>query len=288
MTNIRLNNISLKYVEYGNSEPLVLVHGSASDYRTWESQLNSFSKYFRTIAYSRRYHWPNEKIPEDSDYSITEHKQDLINLLHALDANPAHLVGHSYGAFICLLLALQHPNMIRSMVLAEPPVITLYVSNTPKPIELIKLLSTRPRTAIPLLRLGINGFVPASKAAKRGDMNKAMEVFGRAVLGRKFYNQLSATRLEQVEDNAIKAEFLGSGYPSLELNTLRSIEVPTLLVIGQQSPKVFHRLSDKLEELLPNTKRVQIPDASHIMYEDNPEAFHNEVISFLTNYKQSV
>jgi len=288
MANISLNNISLEYVEYGNDEPLVLVHGSASDYRTWTSQLNSFSKHFRTISYSRRYHWPNKEIAGDADYSMTEHTQDLFNLLKTLDANPAHLVGHSYGAFICLLLAIQHPNMIRSMVLAEPPVITLFISNTPKPIELIKLLSTRPRTAISLLRLGINGFVPAQKAAKRGDMNKAMKVFGHAVLGRKFYNNLSESRLEQVQANTIKAEFLGSGFPSLESNKLRSIEIPTLLVNGQQSPKVFHRLSDRLEELLPHTKRVQIPDASHIIYEDNTEAFNKEVISFLTNHKQTV
>jgi pimeloyl-ACP methyl ester carboxylesterase len=284
MASIRLNNISLEYREHGDNAPLVLVHGSASDYRTWEPQLNSFSKYFRTISYSRRYHWPNEKISGEANYSMTEHKQDLINLLKTLDANPAHLVGHSYGAFICLLLALQHPNMIRSLVLAEPPVITLFVSNTPKPTELIKLLSTRPRTAIPLMRLGIKGFAPAKKAAKRGDMKKAMKIFGHAVLGPEFYNKLSESRLVQVHANAIKAEFLGSGFPSLESNKLRSIEIPTLLINGQQSPKVFHRLSDRLEELLPQTKRIQIPNASHIMYEDNTAAFNKEVISFLTNY----
>jgi pimeloyl-ACP methyl ester carboxylesterase len=38
---------------------------------------------------------------------------------------------------------------------------------------------------------------------------------------------------------------------------------------------------DRLEELLPNAARVEIPDASHIMHEDNPDAYHQAVLSFL-------
>ena len=285
MTSIRINNISLEYSEYGNGEPVVLVHGSTSDYRTWQDQINDFSNHFRTITYSRRYHWPNEKIPEGADYRMSEHVNDLEIMLQKMDAVPAHLIGHSYGAFLCLLLAIKNPSLIQTMVLAEPPVITLFVSNTPKPLELLTLFLKRPLTAIAILKLGMKGIEPAKKAAKRDDIEEVSRLMGRAILGEEFYNQLSESRREQVRVNTIKAELLGSGFAPLRPEELREIDIPTLLVNGEKSPNVFHHLSDRLEELLPHTKRVKIPNASHIMHEDNTEAYNKKVMSFLTNYK---
>jgi pimeloyl-ACP methyl ester carboxylesterase len=77
MTSINLNGTAFEYFEDGSGEPLVFVHGSASDYRTWQGQTNIFAGRFRTIAYSRRYHWPNRPIPEGVDYSMAEHVADL-------------------------------------------------------------------------------------------------------------------------------------------------------------------------------------------------------------------
>lgn len=287
MSTIRIDSTSLEYTEYGDGESLILVHGSASDYRTWTNQFNDFSEHFHTIMYSRRYHWPNKKIPADADYPMPQQANDLAKLIQTLDASPVHLVGHSYGAFLCLLVAIKHPELVRSMVLAEPPVLTLFVSNTPKPIELLKLLFSRPRTASAIINLGIKGLNPAKKAARNGEMEKAMRVFGRTVLGPKFYKNLSESRREQIRANAIKAELLGSGFAPLKPNDLRQIACPTLLVNGVQSPKVFHRFVDRLCELLPHTRRVQIPRASHNMHEDNPRAFNQEVLSFLKIEQQA-
>jgi pimeloyl-ACP methyl ester carboxylesterase len=62
---------------------------------------------------------------------------------------------------------------------------------------------------------------------------------------------------------------------------VRGIQVPTLLVSGQQSPGVFHRLLDRLEELLPHSERVEVRGASHIMHEDNAAAYNAALRSFL-------
>lgn len=286
MSTIHIDSTSFEYKEYGDGESLILVHGSASDYRTWTNQFDDFSEHFRTIIYSRRYHWPNKKIPAGADYAMSQQVNDLTKLIQSLDAIPVHLVGHSYGAFLCLLVATKHPDLVRSMVLAEPPVLTLFVSNTPKPIELLKLMFTRPRTAVAIIKLGITGLAPAKKAARNDDMGKAMRVFGRTVLGPKFYKNLSESRREQIRANAIKSELLGSGFSPLNPNDLRQTTTPTLLVNGGQSPNVFHRFTYRLCDLLPNTKRVQISRASHNMHEDNPSAFNQEVLSFLKKNQQ--
>jgi pimeloyl-ACP methyl ester carboxylesterase len=281
MTVLDTNGTTLEYVEQGSGEPIVFVHGSASDYRTWTSQLDHFGSQYRAIAYSRRYHWPNEPIREGVDYSMEEHVDDLQAFLRSLGAPAAHLVGHSYGAFVCLLLAIRNPELVRTLVLAEPPVITLFVSNSPKPSEILRLSFSRPRTAAAILKFGATGVGPASTAARRSDMEAAMRIVGNAVMGREFYERLSSSRLEQVRANAIKAELLGSGFARLDEESLRRIQTPTLLVSGQLSPRLFHRLIDGLEEFLPRTKRIEIAGASHIMHEDNAPAYNAAVLSFL-------
>jgi len=275
-----IRDAALEYVEKGSGDPVLLVHGSASDYRTWGAQLSAFSRRYRTVAYSRRYHWPNATIGENDDYSMEEHVGDLERVLRSLGKRPLHLVGHSYGAFVCLLLAIKQPRLLRSLVLAEPPAITLFVSSSPKPSEMLKLLFKRPRTALAILQFGMRGLNPAKAEAERGNMDQAMRVFGGTVLGRDFLERLSESRLEQVRANAIQAEFIGSGFPDLDADRVRNMKVPTLLVGAEQSPAVFHRVLDRLQELLPNSRRVEIHGASHIMHEDNPIEYNEAVLSF--------
>jgi len=281
MAKVDINGARLEVIDQGAGDPVVFVHGSASDYRTWQAQLDEFRSQYRAVAYSRRYHWPNDRIPDGADYSMNEHVGDLQALLRSLDGGPVHLVGHSYGAFVALLLAIREPRRVRTLVLAEPPVITLFVSNTPKPGEILRLLFSRPRAAAAILRFGSRGIGPATAAARRGDMDAAMRIFGTAVLGPGFYRGLSNARREQVEANSIEAELLGSGFAPLREDDVRRLAVPTLLVSGEHSPGLFHRLLDRLEELLPHTERVEIRGASHIMHEDNVAAYNGAVHRFL-------
>lgn len=288
MKTLNINNYTFQYTVRGRGEPLIFVHGSASDYRTWEKQQETFSQHFRTIVYSRRYHWPNEPIPDGADYNMDEHVRDLEALLRALVAAPAHLVGHSYGAFVCMLLAIQAPELVRSLVLAEPPAITLFVSNSPKPTEILKLLFSRPHTAGAIIKFGAMGVAPATAAIRRGDMEEALSIFGKATLSEEAFENLSSSRLEQARANFIKAELLGSGFAPLDVMQLRTLQTPTLLISGETSPKLFHRLIDRLQELLPHTWRIEIPGAAHIMHEDNATVYNAEVLSFLTRQPQVV
>ncbi len=287
MAKIAINQCWLEYVEKGTGEPLVLVHGSASDHRTWQCQMEAFAERFRVIAYSRRFHWPNEGIAAGADYSMAEQLDDLRALVSSLGDTPVHLVGHSYGAFLALLLAIGHPGLVGSLVLAEPPVVPLFVSNTPRPLEILKLLVTRPRTAAVIMQFGARGVAPATAAAQRGDMDAAMRIFGTAVLGRDAYGRMSPARLEQVRVNAIRAEFLGSGFLPIAASQIRSMQIPTLLITGQRSPRLFHRLTEALAELLPRAQRVDISDASHIIHEDNPSGFRDAVLPFLASQRQA-
>src|SRR3954454_1325741 len=120
---VRAGDVELHYVEQGTGVPIVFVHGSVDDYRSFEPQLEPLSKHYRVISSSRRYIFPNVANAMSGNHSALVEAEDLANLLKALGAYPAHIVGHSYGAYTVLILAMQHPELVRSLVLAEPPLL---------------------------------------------------------------------------------------------------------------------------------------------------------------------
>ena len=119
---LEINSTTLHYLECGKGEPLVFVHGAMGDLHTFQPQVQAFASSFRVIAYSRRFSPPNAP-PRATDVNpLSTHVADLKALIEQLNAAPAHLVGNSYGAYIALALALAHPELVRSLVLGEPPV----------------------------------------------------------------------------------------------------------------------------------------------------------------------
>lgn len=281
MQEITFDNYQFHYLEAGNGVKIIFIHGSASDVRIWKYQIETFGKKYHALAYSRRFHSPNQPIAPQEDYSMAQHVEDLKAFISHFGSNPVHLVGHSYGALVVLELARRNPELIKSLILAEPPAIRLFISNTPKPAELLKLLFTRPKTALAIIKLGARGLGPASKAAKQGDMSSAFELFGKVVLGKKTYASLTEKRKKQALDNLTPQEFLGSGFLPISDQAIKNMHFPVLLLTAENSPKVFHYLADRLAELLPRVQRAIIANASHNMMEGNPDEFNRKLEDFL-------
>jgi pimeloyl-ACP methyl ester carboxylesterase len=284
----KVNGTTLAYREQGEGEPVVFVHGTISDLRVWDQQLPSVGRTYRAIAYSRRYAPPNEDIGPDLDDQMQPHVEDLATFLREIDAAPAHLVGNSWGAFISLLTAVQHPELVRTLILEEPPVVPLFLSTPPRPTELLRLFATRPRTGIALLGILTRALGPAQKAFERGNDEEAMELFLVGVGGRASYEALPEARIEQFRDNmnSFRAQMLGAGLPPIRDDEVRNVRIPTLLLTGQHSPTAMLRLTDRLEELLPIVERIEIPDASHGMHEDNPAAVNAAIVGFLGRHRE--
>lgn len=280
-TQIEINGYHFSINEQGKGKKLFLIHGSASDKRTWSKNIEKLAQHFHVISYSRRYHWPNMKIENDQDYSMSQHVEDLEKLLEYYTDKPVNLIGHSYGALVALEFACKNLKKINKMILLEPPAIRLFVSNIPKPKELLRLLIKRPKTALSIIKLGAFGLGPATKAAENGNMKEAMRLFGEAVLGREKFNSMSDEKKEQALINLTSSEFTGTGFLPIIEEKLRDIQFPVLILTGEKSNKVFLNLAKRLVELIPNATQKEIPESSHIIHEDNAESFNSEVLSFL-------
>jgi len=107
-------------------------------------------------------------------------------------------------------------------------------------------------------------------------------------LGKEPFERLPEARKDQMRENAstLRAFALGTaGFPPLGDADVRSIHVPVLLVTGALSPTLAHLWTDRLEELLPIVERINIPEASHDMHEENAPAVNEAIIGFLGRHR---
>ena len=95
---ITVNGTELHYLEQGQGDPVIFVHGAVTDLRTWGLQMEPFAQHYHTIVYSLRYHYPNAWAGDSRDYTTTVHMQDLAALIQALGLTRTHVIGSFYGA----------------------------------------------------------------------------------------------------------------------------------------------------------------------------------------------
>ncbi|MCV2488103.1 alpha/beta hydrolase [Geodermatophilus sp. YIM 151500] len=226
---VTLDGVSLAYREVGTGGPVVLVHGGLADMRTWGAQLEPLRARLRAIACSRRYARPDEAIAPGATDPVPVHVDDLVALLHAPGASPAHLVGNSWGAFVCLPTAIRHPDVVRSLVLEEPPVLPLVLGSGPRPQPsvLARSLRRRPRATLAVLAFGLRTSAPMAWAYRRGDADRALQLFARGVLGRQALARLTSQRRQQMRGTAaeLQAEFR-AGFPPLTETEVRGVRAP--------------------------------------------------------------
>ena len=110
----------MPYVEAGDGEPLLFVHGSLCDYRYWQPQLDGLSKRYRCVAVSLTHYWPETDTAADLPFSWSNHADEVAEFIARFDAGPAHVVGHSRGGCVAYHFARRHAEHVRTLTLADP------------------------------------------------------------------------------------------------------------------------------------------------------------------------
>ena len=281
------NGTDVAYIEQGRGQPVVFVHGGVGDYREWDLQVPAFAASFRTIALSCRGAWPNRKLEAGEQITLGTFVEDLASFIRALDLAPVHLVGHSSpGGFGGLLLAYRYPDLLRSLVLLEPPAFPLLGVNIPPTApQVLRLLARSPRAGIGFIKLGVRGIGPAMRAFNRGDDERGLRVFMTAVAGKERVASIPEETFQAFVGNVgpFKAQ-LRVGFPQFGEDDAKSIRVPTLLVSGAETPSPLTAVTDRLEKLLPNVSRLNIPGASHNMFNSHPTEFNAGVMEFISQH----
>jgi pimeloyl-ACP methyl ester carboxylesterase len=277
---VRVNGAELHYLDLGKGVPVVLVHGGLEDYRSWQPQMDALSQRYRTIAYSRRYNYPNLRVAPQADYSAIVDADDLAALIRKLKLAPAHIVGVSYGAYVALFLAVRHPALVRSLVLSEPPVLRWLPE-----LEGGKALYTDFMSKV---------WEPAGRGFSKGDeegVKAAADGFGELGYSGSDEKFAFAALPPEVRDllleNAPEWRALTmskDAFPDVPLTAVSRIKVPTLLLSGQRSLALHGLIDRQLERLLPDNERIILPNATHEMWSEQPEQCRSAALAFFAKH----
>ena len=102
------------YIDCGDGEPLVLIHGVGLNRHVWQPQLEAFCNEYRVITYDTLGHG-NSRIPV-ADVVLDDYLDQLAELLDRLELDSVNLCGHSMGALITLGFCLKYPHRVRRII----------------------------------------------------------------------------------------------------------------------------------------------------------------------------
>jgi pimeloyl-ACP methyl ester carboxylesterase len=114
---VQLGVVRTYYEEDGEGEPLVMLHPGHADSRAFEPNLPGLARRFRVYRPDRRGHGRTPDVDGPLHYATMA--DDTIAFLETVVGAPAHLIGHSDGMPVALLVALKRPDLVRALVLAS-------------------------------------------------------------------------------------------------------------------------------------------------------------------------
>lgn len=248
MAELEVEGAAIHYVEAGQGEPLVLVHGSWDEHVAWGQVVPPLAESFRVLAYDRRGHGRSSGGgPVDADVD------DLAALIEHAGA-PAHVAANSFGSIIALRLATRRPEMLRSLALHEPPLLGLLGPDHPA----VQEAGARIGVVLELLESG---------RTEEGARSFVEEV----AIGPGAWEQLPQEDRDMMQRNAHTFVEENSDPTALhiDVDALGGVAVPVLISGGEQSPPFFAEVLEVLDRALPQSSRQTLADAGHIPHETN-------------------
>jgi pimeloyl-ACP methyl ester carboxylesterase len=115
MTYVDAGGVHTWYTDQGEGQPLLLLHGALTDASEFGATVPALAERFRVLMPERRGHGHTPDLPDPLSYDLMAH--DTVAFAEALGIGRAHLVGHSDGANVALLVALARPDLVDRLVL---------------------------------------------------------------------------------------------------------------------------------------------------------------------------
>ncbi|HEY7610215.1 MAG TPA: alpha/beta fold hydrolase [Alphaproteobacteria bacterium] len=250
----RSNGLSIFYEVAGEGPPLVLLHANPFDHTMWLYQIARFSRRFRVVAIDLRGYGRSDK-PEQP-FAFSDMANDILGVVRDRGFDRIALAGVSIGATLALQIALDHPNLVRALILVggesgNPAIFTALARDyaarpiSEQRIEHIRMIVGDDFARSPLGRYLLDAFL---ESTPRLSGKSISEIFrARAAVN-------LADRLAAVSA------------PTLVINGATDVSLESGRYTASRIPGALHRI---------------VPDAGHICCLENPWAFDRLVLDFL-------
>ena len=269
---VDVNGITMGYLDEGDGEPVVFVHGAVSDVRAWEPIREEITDKHRFIAPTLRYFGTGDWPDGGAKFSTVTHADDVAMFIRALDIGPVHLVGWSYGANVATAAALANPEVVRSLILFEPALSALIREGK---------AGSAAREAMETM------FGPAGAAVQAGDAEKATELLVEGVFQMPpggFDGQPQELRTMQL-DNARTLPLTWSVPEwNVSCDMLKGLDRPVLIVHGAKSNAYWPHIAAVMDECLPQAEVAAQPDVNHDGPVRDPAGFATMIEDFVAKH----
>jgi pimeloyl-ACP methyl ester carboxylesterase len=247
----------ISYLKSGTGLPLLFVHGTTADHRSWIILSPHLEHHHAVYALDRRGRGASGDSP---DYELMREAEDIVAVVEAI-GEPVSLFGHSFGGLCCLEATLL-TNKISHLILYEPLI----------------------PTGTPSFPLGVVDRIQAQ--VEHGELEAAMELFLRDV-AKIPDHELEAYRQKPLWKARIPLAPTIPREMSIEMTyrfnaeKFAGFQVPAMLLLGGDSPEIYQKSIEIIDSALPNSKVVILPGQQHMAHHMNPELLAKEVLQFL-------
>ncbi len=249
----------IRYFRRGHGPAILLIHGTAADHSRWAPVLPALQRHFTLYAMDRRGRGGSG---DAAAYRMDDEFADVAAVAAVIDGGPVDVVGHSYGG-ICAMESVFRNASIRRLVLYEPPIAVLGGGD-------------RAGDAIANVRRRI----------AEGDREGALEYFyGR--IAQIPPRALAAMRAlpdwtKQVRAvHTVLRELEAMARYQLRPERFRTWSIPTLLLLGGESPPVYRAGIERMQAMLPGSTIAVLEGQGHMAMKTAPKLFAREILEFL-------
>jgi pimeloyl-ACP methyl ester carboxylesterase len=262
MPSIFVNAHSFYYEEMGEQgEPLVFLSGLGGDHRAFSLAQRHFGAAYRTLAFDARDAGRSDRAR--STYTTADMADDVAGWLETIDVPAAHVLGQSLGGLVAQELALRHPRCVKSLMLVSS-----------------HAGSNEWRRAV------IDSWVLLHRQMSISHFTKAVLPW---LVAPAYYQHLSqidglirfAERNPWPQDAEAFARQARAATGHDTRSRLGRVEVPSLVLVGENDLVNPPRVAAELANLLPNGRLVVMPDVGHMPHIEDKVTFRAHVEGFL-------
>jgi pimeloyl-ACP methyl ester carboxylesterase len=260
------SGLRVPYQATGSGEPLLFIHGSLCDYRYWNGQASALSKDYLCISVSLSHYWPSDDSASHREFSWQAHVGELAEFIAAMNLGPVHVVGHSRGGCVAYQLARRHPELVKTLVLADPG----------GPLDIDGKLDAVLPEATRLLRADVAALIEG------GAIDAGLEMFVDSVSMPGTWRRSPANfRTMAIANAATLPKQFADPMPAYRRAEAAGVRCRTLLVEGEKSPRMYRDNVASLAQWIGQADRRTIAGASHGMSVTHPGAFNRVLLEFL-------
>lgn len=268
---IEANGLRFHYRVLGRPDapPVLFLHGIMGHSYEWDVLLADLATGYRVVALDQRGHgltqWAESYTPADM-------AADIPPVLDALGLQRPHLVGHSMGAIVSMLTAARHPERVDRVALIDIAPESLDATDSWGPEMLLATLKAFSTASYPTVQAAVDEWLAGDPLAHEPLLRNYVEhALERAADGTWTYRF----------DAAGLGQFVRGADPQTLRAALARIEAPALLVRGRNSEVVPPDAASGVLRLLRNSSYAEIPEGSHDLGVQQPEAVAAAVRAFL-------